>query len=33
MSDPTIDRTVLPIRRPSFGGVTKKTLEGSARRA
>ena len=29
MSDPTIDRTILPIRRPPFGGVTKKTLEGS----
>jgi arylsulfatase len=29
MSDVTIDRTILPIRRPSFGGVTKKTLEGS----
>ncbi len=24
-----IDRTILPIRRPSFGGVTKRTLEGS----
>ena len=29
MSDQTIDRTVLPIRRPPFAGVTKKTLEGS----
>src|SRR5689334_8987666 len=29
MSDPTIDRSSLPIRRPPFGGVTKKTLEGS----
>ena len=29
MSDSTIDRTVLPIRRPSFAGVTKRTLEGS----
>ncbi len=29
MSDSTIDRTVLPIRRPPFGGQTKKTLEGS----
>ena len=29
MSESTIDRTVLPIRRPPFGGETKKTLEGS----
>jgi len=29
MSDLTTDRTILPIRRPSFRGVTKKTLEGS----
>ena len=29
MSDLTTDRTILPIRRPSFHGVTKKTLEGS----
>jgi hypothetical protein len=29
MSDGTIDRTVLPIRRPPFAGETKKTLEGS----
>ena len=29
MSDQTIDRTQLPIRRPQFSGVTKKTLEGS----
>jgi hypothetical protein len=29
MSDPTIDRSILPIRRPPFGGVTEKTLEGS----
>ena len=28
MSESTIDRTVLPIRRPPFGGVTKRTLEG-----
>jgi hypothetical protein len=28
MSDP-IDRTVLPIRRPPFAGVTDKTLAGS----
>jgi hypothetical protein len=28
-SDPTIDRSRLPIRRPSFAGVTAKTLEGS----
>ena len=27
MSD--IDRTVLPIRRPAFGGVTNRTLDGS----
>ena len=25
----SIDRTTLPIRRPPFGGVTKRTLEGS----
>ena len=30
MNESTIDRTVLPIRRPPFGGETKKTLEGSA---
>jgi arylsulfatase A-like enzyme len=29
MDESTIDRTVLPIRRPPFGGETKKTLEGS----
>ena len=29
MSDGTIDRTVLPIRRPPFAGETKRTLEGS----
>src|SRR5262245_3418087 len=29
MSDATIDRTALPIRRPPFAGETKKTLEGS----
>ena len=29
MSDGTIDRTVLPIRRAPFAGETKKTLEGS----
>ena len=29
MSESTIDRTVLPIRRPPFAGVTKRTLEGS----
>jgi arylsulfatase A-like enzyme len=29
MSDQTIDRTKLPIRRPPFGGVANKTLEGS----
>jgi hypothetical protein len=30
MSDQMIDRSILPIRRPAFDGVTKKTLEGSA---
>ena len=29
MSEQAIDRTRLPIRRPPFAGVTKKTLEGS----
>ena len=29
MSDQTIDRTKLPIRRPPFGGVANKTLDGS----
>jgi arylsulfatase A-like enzyme len=29
VSDQTIDRTVLPIRRPPFDGVTNRTLEGS----
>ena len=29
MTDKTIDRTTLPIRRPPFSGVTKRTLEGS----
>ena len=29
MSETTIDRTALPIRRPTFSGVTAKTLEGS----
>ena len=29
MSDQTIDRTKLPIRRPPFGGVANRTLEGS----
>jgi arylsulfatase len=29
MTDGTIDRTVLPIRRPQFAGETKRTLEGS----
>jgi hypothetical protein len=29
MSDLTIDRNIPPIRRPPFGGITKKTLEGS----
>ena len=29
MSDPSIDRTSLPIRRPPFRGVAKKTLDGS----
>jgi hypothetical protein len=29
MSEATINRTVLPIRRQPFGGETKKTLEGS----
>ena len=29
MSDGSIDRTVLPIRRPPFAGETKRTLEGS----
>ena len=29
MSDGSIDRTVLPIRRPAFAGETKRTLEGS----
>ena len=27
MSDEAIDRTVLPIRRPPFGGVANRTLE------
>jgi len=27
MADVTIDRRVLPIRRPPFAGETKKTLE------
>ena len=30
MSESTVDRTSLPIRRPPFGGTTMKTLEGSA---
>ena len=30
MSESTIDRTVLPIRRPPFAGEAKRTLEGSA---
>ena len=29
MSRPTIDRTRLPIRRPPFEGVVKRTLDGS----
>ena len=29
MSEGTTDRTTLPIRRPAFGGVTNRTLEGS----
>ena len=29
MSDQSVDRSKLPIRRPPFDGVTKKTLEGS----
>ena len=29
MSEPTIDRTRLPIRRPPFQGIMKKTLDGS----
>src|SRR6187397_2951216 len=29
MSKSTIDRSVLPIRRPPFGGETNRTLEGS----
>ena len=29
MNKSTIDRTVLPIRRPPFGGETKRTLDGS----
>ena len=29
MSDQTIDRTELPIRRPPFRGVVKRTLDGS----
>ena len=29
MSDQTIDRTELPIRRPPFQGVVKRTLDGS----
>ena len=29
MSEKTTDRTALPIRRPTFSGVTGKTLEGS----
>ena len=29
MSDGSIDRTVLPIRRPPFAGETRRTLEGS----
>ena len=29
MSDQTIDRTKLPIRRPPFQGVVKRTLDGS----
>ena len=29
MSDQTIDRTTLPIRRPEFQGVVKRTLDGS----
>ena len=29
MSDQTIDRTELPIRRPSFQGVEGETLDGS----
>ena len=37
MPDKAIDRNSLPIRRPPFGGATKRTLEGSepdwARRA
>ena len=29
MSDQTIDRTKLPIRRPPFQGVAQRTLDGS----
>ncbi len=29
MSDETVDRSKLPIRRPPFTGVTAKTLDGS----
>ena len=29
MSESTVDRTTLPIRRPPFGGTTMKTLDGS----
>ena len=29
MSDDAIDRTKLPIRRPPFQGVVKRTLDGS----
>ena len=29
MADKAIDRKSLPIQRPPFGGVTKRTLEGS----
>jgi len=29
MTDPTIDRSKLPIRRPPFRGASKRTLEGS----
>ncbi len=29
MSDQMIDRTELPIRRPPFRGVVKRTLDGS----
>src|SRR5262245_13988824 len=29
MSDPSIDRSVLPIRQPTFKGVANKTLDGS----